>query len=111
MGRILLASRPREQAIALIEKSDLTPRTSFSVTDPAEILGCVDQAREDGLAIFDQEVEAGLHSIAVPLIGKRGRTVAALNTGMAATAAGVDTLADTFLPKRLHVQAGLRRVL
>ncbi|PRX06550.1 UNVERIFIED_ORG: IclR family transcriptional regulator [Martelella mediterranea] len=111
MGRILLASLPREQAIALIEKSDLTPRTPFSVTDPAEIIRRVEQARENGFAVIDQEVELGLCSIAIPLFDKHGRTVAALNIGLSATSADAATLAERFLPKLLSVQSGLRRVL
>lgn len=71
----------------------------------------VARAREDGFAIIDQEVELGLRSIAVPLIDKRGRTIAALNIGLAATSASAQALADSFLPKLLTIQSGLRRVL
>ena len=58
-----------------------------------------------------QEVETGLRSIAVPVRDARGATVAALNTGMAATQDSAETLVRDYLPALQKVQAGLRRVL
>lgn len=111
MGRVLLAALPREKARALVEASDLTPRTPRSATDPEEIMARIDRARAQGFAILSEEVETGLCSIAVPLIDGRGRVVAALNTGMAAGQQTDGELEETYLPKLLKVQAGLRRVI
>ncbi|MCC0027264.1 IclR family transcriptional regulator [Pseudooceanicola lipolyticus] len=111
MGRVLLAALPRERAFALVEASDLSPRTSHSLADPDEIMDQIDGARAQGYAIIDQEVEIGLRSIAVPLFDARGRVIAALNTGMAATQENAGQLAEIYLPKLLKVQAGLRRLL
>ena len=111
MGRVLLAALPEEEARARIEASDLTPRTPFSVTDPAAVAARIAAASERGFAIIDQEVEIGLRSIAVPLFDRRGRVVAALNSGMAATHESAALLEDAFLDRLLSVQAGLRRVL
>lgn len=111
LGRVLLAALPEAAARALIERSDLAPRTPLSVTDPEAIMARVAAARADGYAIIDQEVELGLRSIAVPLINARGHTLAALNLGMAATQERAETLAGTYLPEMRRVQAGLKRVL
>lgn len=111
LGRVLLAALPEPQARALVERSDLAPRTALSLTDPEEIMARVAQARRDGFAIIDQEVEIGLRSIAVPLIDARGRVVAALNIGVAATHASAAMLAETYLPEMHRVQSGLERVL
>lgn len=111
MGRVLLAALPPEDARAAVEASDLTPRTAYSLTDPGEILARIDQVRRDGYAVIDQEVEIGLRSIAVPLYEIHGRVVAALNTGMAASADPAETLIETYLPELTRVQTGLRRVL
>ncbi|OWY06986.1 IclR family transcriptional regulator C-terminal domain-containing protein [Thioclava sp. IC9] len=111
MGRVLLAALPPEDARAAVEASDLTPRTAYSLTDPGEILARIDQVRRDGYAVIDQEVEIGLRSIAVPLHDIHGRVVAALNTGMAASADPAETLIETYLPELTRVQTGLRRVL
>ena len=84
MGRVLLAALPEAAARAVIEASDLSPRTAYSLTDPEEILTRIAVVREAGHAVIDQEVEIGLRSIAVPVFDSRNETVAALNTGMAA---------------------------
>lgn len=111
MGRVLLAALPREEARRLIEDSDLTPRTKYSVTDPAEAMKRVDEARSNGYAVIDQEVEIGLRSIAVPLIDGRGAVVAALNTGMAATHRDRSEIIDTYLSLLLKVQSGIARIM
>lgn len=111
MGRILLGALPYDEAREIVEASDLSPRTRFSVTDPATIMRRIKEAHDQGYALIDQEVEIGLRSIAVPLFDGRGNTAAALNTGMAATQDDVATLVPRYLPNLLQVQAGLRRLL
>ncbi|MHA7867295.1 MAG: IclR family transcriptional regulator domain-containing protein [Salipiger thiooxidans] len=111
MGRVLLAALPEAEARAIVEGSDLTPRTAFSLTDPEEVLARITEVGRLGYALIDQEVETGLRSIAVPVLDARGATVAALNTGMAATQDGAETLVRDYLPALQKVQAGLRRVL
>ena len=108
MGRVLLAALPPPQARALIDRSDLTPRTVNSVTDPDEIMDRIAQVRTDGFAVIEQEVEIGLRSLAVPVLNARGLVIAALNTGLAASDA--DLVRD-YLPELLRVQAGLRKIL
>ena len=110
MGRVLLAALPEAEARALIEASDLTPRTAFSLTEPEEIMERLADVRSDGYALIEQEVEAGLRALAVPLHDFHGRVVAALNSGMAAQGTPEDTIAR-YLPELRRVQAGLRRVL
>jgi len=111
MGRVLLAALHDEEALARINASTLTPRTAQSITDPREILAKVRDARSLGYALVDQEIEIGLRSIAVPLTDARGTTVAALNTGMAATHVSAQALVTEYLPALQKVQAGLARVL
>jgi IclR family transcriptional regulator, pca regulon regulatory protein len=108
---VLLAALPADQARALVEASDLTPRTPHSLTDPNEIMGRIEAARRDGYAVIDQEVELGLRSIAVPLYSVHGRVIAAINTGVAAVQADAGGLAALYLEPLLKVQEGLRRVL
>lgn len=111
MGRVLLANMPRLEAQAIIEASDLTPRTVHSVTDPVSIMARIDQTLSQGYAVIDQEVEIGLFSLAVPIVDRRDKVVAALNTGMAATPTRVKAAIADYLPKLLIVQSGLKRVL
>ncbi|MEG4643583.1 IclR family transcriptional regulator [Paracoccus pantotrophus] len=111
MGRVLLAALPEPEARAIVERSDLTPRTRHSLTAPDEIMARIARARDDGHAVIDQEVELGLRSLAVPLLNAHGRVVAALNTGVAAVQSSAEELVALYLPALLRVQEGLRRVL
>lgn len=111
MGRVLLAALQPDRARALVEASDLSPRTRHSLTDPDEILAEIARVRSQGWALNDQEVEIGLRSLAVPVRNGKGRVVAALNTGMAALQQEAATVVATYLPALLRVQDGLRRVL
>lgn len=111
MGRVLLAALPEAEARALIERSDLSPRTPYSLTAPGEIMDELAVVRTNGFAINDQEVELGLRSIAVPLKNLHGQVVAALNTGVAATQDSATALHTQFAGPLLQAQAGLMRVL
>ncbi|MBB4124129.1 IclR family transcriptional regulator domain-containing protein [Martelella radicis] len=111
MGRVLLAALPQAEARTRIDATDLSPRTPASLSSPDDIMEKIAAARRDGFALIDQEVETGLRSIAVPVIDGRGRTLAALNTGMAATAEPAETLIETYLPQLLKMQQNLRRIV
>ena len=111
MGRVLLAALPEDEARAVVEASDLTPRTPFSRTDPDEIMAAIAEARAAGHAAIDQEVELGLRSLAVPVINSRGQTVAALNTGVAAVQQDAHEIVRLYLPALLKVQTSLQRAL
>lgn len=111
LGRVLLAALPEAQARALVDRADLSPRTRLSRTTPDEVLAEVARARMQGFALVDQEVELGLRSLAVPVFNARGRVVAGLNIGMAATDPDPQTMVAAFLPDLIKVQDGLRRVL
>lgn len=111
MGRVLLAAMPDAEGRRVIEASDLSPRTRFSLTDPEEIMAQVQTARTRGYAMVDQEVEISLRSLAVPVLNSKGAVVAALNTGMAATQPDPEELVESYLPALLKVQAGIARIL
>ena len=110
MGRVLLASLPSEQAQALVESADLTPRTRFNLTTPTEIMARVKAARGGGYAVIDQEVEIGLRSIAVPLFSAQGPAVAAINIGVSAAQVEAQDLVPRFLEPSQKVQEGMRRI-
>lgn len=111
MGRILLAALPKPEMLAILDRSDLSPRTSLSVSGMSGIIARIEAARSAGYALVDQEVEIGLRSIAVPVYTPSGRIIAALNTGVAAINVDPLEIVDLYLPELLEAQAGLRRLL
>lgn len=83
MGRVLLAALPPDEARAILGPGPLPARSPRTQTDPEAVMAELSRVRIQGYAINDQEVEENLQSLAVPLIGARGRVIAALNVGRA----------------------------
>lgn len=112
MGRVMLAALSEAERREALDAAPLLPRTPHTLTDPQAVLEELGRVRTQGFALIDGEVEVGLRSIAVPVLDARGRTVAALNTGMAAVAAEtMEAMRARCLPALLAVQAELRSVL
>lgn len=109
MGRVLLAALPEAEARSRL--GPMTPRTPHTLTDPEAVMARVAEARMQGFAIIDQEVEVGLRSIAVPLRDARGRVVAAMNIGLPTTSASARDLSDRYLDAMRVVQAELKKVI
>ena len=111
MGRVMLAALPTEEARMLLGAGELPARTQFTITNPERILDELAIVREQGHATIDQEVELGLRSIAVPLFNLHGRTIAAMNVGVAASQVEPSDLAERFLPGLRSAQTQLRTML
>lgn len=111
MGRVLLAALPIEDQRAALERSDLSPRTPNSLTEPAAILAEFAAIQAQGFCVIDQEVEMGLRSIAVPLLNAHNQVVAAVNVGAAASQPNAAEMVAHYKAPLLRLQAGLKRVL
>lgn len=110
MGRVLLAARDEAEVRDLLGSAHLPDRTGKTKTDPEVILGEIRAVRAQGFALIDQEVEIGLQSLAVPVLNTRGKTVAALNVGVAGQGDPEEVRAR-FLHHLQQVQAELRQQL
>jgi IclR family pca regulon transcriptional regulator len=97
MGRVLLAGRPGAEQDAYLRRIELTARTPATVTDRAQLLAILQKVADEGYAIIDEELEPGLRSIAVPVIGPRG-VVGALNIGTQAARVPLPELRTRYLP-------------
>ncbi|MGR9202294.1 IclR family transcriptional regulator domain-containing protein [Rhizobium leguminosarum] len=111
MGRVLLAALPDDEATRLLEAAPRTQRTERTITDIPALMAEIKATRERGYASIDQEVEVGLRSVAVPLLNSRGRTVAALNVGLAATAEGMEAVVSQYIPPLLSARDELKGML
>src|SRR5699024_8562996 len=90
MGRVLLAGMPAAARDAMLEASVLPALTDRTLTDPTELRAELARVREQGWALVDGELEPGLRSVAVPLHGRHGEVVAAVNVSTSATRDSVD---------------------
>ncbi len=81
MGRVLLAGLDAAEAHDVLRRSNLAALTSRTETRITRLRAVVDDTRAQGWALVDQELEEGLISLAVPIVGASGRTIAAMNIG------------------------------
>jgi len=77
-GQVLLAHVAETDRDALLDKPlhRYTPRT---VTNPAELAAELDRVRKDGFATSFEQLEVGLHAVAVPVFDPRGELIAAIS--------------------------------
>ncbi|WP_329251586.1 helix-turn-helix domain-containing protein [Streptomyces sp. NBC_01478] len=97
LGRVLLAdAEPARVQRALRDPRPLTPHT---LTDPVALAAALETVRAQGYALVDEELEAGLRSIAVPVRDRTGRVVAALNTATHVARRSVEEYVRDILPE------------
>jgi IclR family acetate operon transcriptional repressor len=78
LGKAVLALKPEDQWPAHLA-ADLAPRTERTVTSLARLRQDLDQARERGFAIDDEENEEGARCIAAPIVNHLGQPLAAVS--------------------------------
>lgn len=80
MGKCLIAFAPDEVRAELVEELELTPLGPATITDRARFREEIDRVREQGYAVSDEEHEAGIRAVGVPIVGPGGTALAALST-------------------------------
>lgn len=97
MGRVLLAALPEAEMERRLPNMDRTPHTPFTRVTPEALREELARVRGQGYALMDQELELGLRSIAVPVLGPGGQVVAAMNIGTQAGRVDLDRLTGPIL--------------
>jgi IclR family transcriptional regulator, pca regulon regulatory protein len=98
MGRVLLAALPEKEFSAYLDRVILKALTPKTLTDKTLFPDVIAKVRADGYALTDEELEVGLRSIAVPIIGSQGRIVASINVGVHAARVSSAELLHRVLP-------------
>ncbi|OKJ39920.1 IclR family transcriptional regulator domain-containing protein [Streptomyces sp. CB01580] len=98
LGRVLLAGLPNEHRARWLRNARLESFTDHTVTSADRLAAVLEQAAHDGFALVDQELEEGLRSIAVPLLGRDGQVIAAANVSLHAGRTSADEALRTVLP-------------
>jgi IclR family pca regulon transcriptional regulator len=111
MGRVLLAGLDPEALTGFLASAELRALTDLTLTDPGALTSVIDQVREQGWALVDQELEAGLRSIAVPLRDAHGTVLAAVNLSAHASRTSVEVMRDEMLPALQQTAAAIERDL
>ena len=99
MGRILLSSLPEQELDVYLENTHREKLTSRTVIDANELRQIIIQVRKQGWAVNEQELEEGVQSVAVPIIGNGAKVIAAVNVSAHASRVSIERLIEEFLPK------------
>lgn len=98
LGRILLAGLPDNELDALLANMPLLPLTPQTITDRTALKAEIMKARHDRFAMVDGEIQIGVRSIAVPVLGRDGAVRAALNIGGVSSQVSFETMRNEYLP-------------
>jgi IclR family pca regulon transcriptional regulator len=111
LGRVLLASLSEAALDLYFSKAKLVAYTDRTVVNEARLREIIAETRQRGFAIVEEELEIGLRSIAVPVRGASGGTMAALNIGAQATRVARAQIEQTFLPALITAASELSVLL
>ena len=102
MGRVLLAGLP---------ESERRARLARTVTDVDALMALLEGVRRDGHALVHGELEEGLVAMAVPIVDRAGRVVAALDVTAQDQRMPPDQMLKRLLPRLLESAAGINALM
>jgi IclR family transcriptional regulator, pca regulon regulatory protein len=111
MGRVLLAGLPDEELDTYLSEATFDKILPNTTTDKDELRKRILKARSDGFALVDQEIEAGLVAVAVPIHGRLGRVVGAINLSTHVGRYDAESLVRDLLPALKRYQLLIERDL
>lgn len=111
MGKVLLAHLPENEQRDLIGELQLTRRGPNSTTSKKALRTELEQIREEGLAVNDEELAEGLYSMAAPIRNEAREVVAAINIAVHSSMISLEELVDALGPHLVatadHISARL----
>jgi IclR family pca regulon transcriptional regulator len=107
MGRVLLADLPPDELDRFLDETPLERYTERTITAEERLRAELATVREQGWALVDGELETGLRSIAAPIRGADGRTIAALNTSASSSRVSLEEFRSRFLPALVETAAAI----
>ncbi len=110
-GRVLLAAQPDEMWPGILQNIPLIKLTERTVTNRMEFRTILEDVRQRGWSLVDQELEIGLMSIAVPLRNSSGGLVGAINVGVPTVRMTTSEMESYVLPRLLETAASISKAL
>lgn len=115
MGKLLLAYLPEYERQTALSDLTLVKRGPNTIMSKNGLRGELEQIREEGFAVNDQELAEGLHSIAVPVRAEAREVVAALNLAAHTSMISLNDMVNALAPHlvatadRISARLGYRR--
>ncbi len=98
MGKVLLANLPESEQRELIGEMTLTRRGPNSITSKKALRTELEHVLEEGMAVNDEELAQGLHSISAPVRTESREVVAAVNIAAHSSMISLEELVDALGP-------------
>jgi IclR family transcriptional regulator, pca regulon regulatory protein len=107
LGKVLLAWRSSDEVDAVLAQPSRSGVVARWQPDRAELDEALALVREQGWALTDEQLAAGIRSVAAPLRDGSGTVVAAANVTVHAAETPLATLLDSYLPLLLDTAAAI----
>src|SRR5690606_38480168 len=98
MGRVLIAALPEQEQERYLARARYIQYTPHSLMDAKALAQELQQVRVQGFSIIDQDLEAGVRSVALPVPGRDGRPKAAMSVGVHAQRVSINEMKEKILP-------------
>jgi IclR family pca regulon transcriptional regulator len=99
LGRAMLAFMPEDEAMDIIDRSELVSITSHTIASRKRLLTELRKIRRQGYAFNDQEIANGLRGVAAPVLTDDGRPIAAINVSIPHPLTGPEEIEEVLAPK------------
>lgn len=99
MGKVLLAFLPEEERSDVLRSIHLVERGPNTITARAALVAELERVRTTGVAVNNEELAYGLRSIAVPVRGRDGDVVAAINLAAHRSTGSIEELVQRLSPE------------
>jgi IclR family transcriptional regulator, pca regulon regulatory protein len=98
MGKVLLANLSENEQQDLLADVKLTKRGPNTITNRKALREELEEVRETGFAVNDEELAPELHSISAPVRNATGKVIAAVNMATHASMISLEELVDALGP-------------
>jgi IclR family pca regulon transcriptional regulator len=115
MGKVLLANLPENEQRERIADMELSKRGPNTITSKKALRSELERVREEGFAVDDEELLAGLHAIAAPVRNESREVIAAIDMAAHTAAISLEELVEHLGPHlistadRIAARLGYRR--
>ncbi len=107
LGRVLLAALSDTELDRFLERATLQSITPKTTTDKAILRAAILEARRDGFATVDDELQLGIRSVSVPVRDRSSAVIASINIGALTPQTSFATMRDKYVPLLLAAAAAI----
>jgi IclR family acetate operon transcriptional repressor len=79
VGKALLANMPEQRVASILQRRGLVRFTDHTIDNPASLRAELEQVRQQGYALDDEEHAVGLRCVAAPIFDENGQALAAIS--------------------------------